>query len=150
MLWNYSPCIAQSEDPRWGRTYESYGSDLETITKLSTAYSKGLLDGGLVVCAKHFLADGNVEYNTGEKGEPEMLLDRGDAKLTNDEINELLKVYQIQPVQLQCFHDYQLEYGKVQLIVLFVDFQKEQQLSMKGYFLYLNPFSLPKYQFFLL
>jgi len=96
MLWNYSPCIAQSEDPRWGRTYESYGSDLETITKLSTAYSKGLLDGGLVVCAKHYLADGNVEYNTGEKGATEMLIDRGDAQLTDDEINELLKVYQAQ------------------------------------------------------
>lgn len=46
MLWNYSPCIAQSVDPRWGRTYESYGSNLETITRLSTAYTRGLLDGG--------------------------------------------------------------------------------------------------------
>ena len=96
MLWNYSPCIAQSVDPRWGRTYESYGSDLETITRLSTAYTKGLIDGGLVVCAKHYLADGNVEYNTGEKGDTEMLIDRGDARLTDDEINELLKVYQAQ------------------------------------------------------
>ena len=39
MLWNYSPCIAQSADPRWGRTYESYGSDLETIIKLGTGRS---------------------------------------------------------------------------------------------------------------
>lgn len=96
MLWNYSPCIAQSADPRWGRTYESYGSDLETITRLSTAYTRGLIDGGLVVCVKHYLADGNAEYNTGEKGGPEMLIDRGDARLTDDEINELLKVYQAQ------------------------------------------------------
>ena len=96
MLWNFSPCIAQSADPRWGRTYESYGSDLETITKLSTAYTRGLLDGGLVVCAKHFLADGNVGYHTGETGGPEMLLDRGDARLSDEEINELLKVYQAQ------------------------------------------------------
>lgn len=96
MLWNYSPCIAQSADPRWGRTYESYGSDLETITRLSTAYTRGLIDGGLVVCAKHYLADGNAEYSTGEKDGPEMLIDRGDARLTDDEINELLKVYQAQ------------------------------------------------------
>ena len=96
MLWNYSPCIAQSADPRWGRTYESYGSDLETITKLSTAYTKGLIDGGLVVCAKHFFADGNAEYGTGEKGDTEMLIDRGDARLTDSEIKELLKVYQAQ------------------------------------------------------
>ncbi len=96
MLWNYSPCIAQSADPRWGRTYESYGSDLETITKLSTAYTRGLLEGGLVVCAKHYFADGNVGYGTGEKGDTAMLIDRGDARLTDDEIRELLKVYQAQ------------------------------------------------------
>ena len=88
MLWNYSPCIAQSVDPRWGRTYESYGSDLETITKLSTAYVKGLIDGGLVACAKHYLADGNVEYGTGEKDNIDMLIDRGDARLSDDEIND--------------------------------------------------------------
>ena len=96
MLWNYSPCIAQSVDPRWGRTYESYGSNLETITRLSTAYTRGLLDGGLVVCAKHYFADGNVGYGTGEKGGTEMLIDRGDAWLSGDEIRELLKVYQAQ------------------------------------------------------
>ena len=34
MIWNYAPCLAQSVDPRWGRTYESYGSDLDIITDL--------------------------------------------------------------------------------------------------------------------
>ena len=96
MLWNFSPCVAQSVDPRWGRTYESYGSDLETITKLSTAYTKGLIDGGLVACAKHFFADGNVVYGTGEEGTPLKRIDRGDAQLTDAEIEELLKVYQAQ------------------------------------------------------
>ena len=96
MMWNFSPVVAQSVDPRWGRTYESYGSDLEIIKKLSTAYTKGLIDKGLVACAKHFFADGNVVYGTGEKGATKMLIDRGDAKLTQEQINELLKVYQAQ------------------------------------------------------
>ena len=96
MMWNFSPCVAQSVDPRWGRTYESYGSDLETIKKLSTAYTKGLIDGGLVACTKHFFADGNVTFGTGEQGDTKMLIDRGDAKLTDAEITELLKVYQQQ------------------------------------------------------
>ena len=96
MMWNFSPCVAQSVDPRWGRTYESYGSDLETIKKLSTAYTKGLIDGGLVACAKHFFADGNVLYGTGEEGTPLKRIDRGDSQLTDAEINELLKVYQAQ------------------------------------------------------
>ena len=96
MLWNFSPCVAQSVDPRWGRTYESYGSDLDTITKLSTAYTKGLIDGGLIACAKHFFGDGNVVYGTGEEGAPLKRIDRGDAQLTDAEIEELLKVYQAQ------------------------------------------------------
>ena len=96
MMWNFSPVVAQSVDPRWGRTYESYGSDLEIIKKLSTAYTKGLIDKGLVACAKHFFADGNVVCGTGEKGATPMLIDRGDAKLTQEQINELLKVYQAQ------------------------------------------------------
>lgn len=96
MLWNFSPVVAQSVDPRWGRTYESYGSDLETITKLSTAYTKGLIDGGIIACTKHFFADGNVVYGTGEQGDVKMLIDRGDAQLSDAEINELLKVYQAQ------------------------------------------------------
>ncbi len=96
MLWNFSPCVAQSVDPRWGRTYESYGSDLETITKLSTAYTKGLIDGGLVACTKHYFGDGNVAYGTGEQGDIKMLIDRGDAQLDDDEIEELLKVYKAQ------------------------------------------------------
>lgn len=35
-------------------------------------------------------------YGTGEQGDIKMLIDRGDAKLTDKEINELLKVYQKQ------------------------------------------------------
>ncbi|MBQ6654295.1 MAG: glycoside hydrolase family 3 protein, partial [Erysipelotrichaceae bacterium] len=93
MLWNFAPCLAQSSDPRWGRTYESYGSDLEVIKRLSTAYTRGLQDNGIIACAKHFLGDGNVVFGTGEAG---MLIDRGDAILTEQQISELLAVYQAQ------------------------------------------------------
>lgn len=96
MLWNFAPCVAQSADPRWGRTYESYGSDLEIIKSLSTAYTKGLIDGGTVACAKHFFADGNVAYGTGENSDVSRLMDRGDAVLSDDDIAELLAVYQAQ------------------------------------------------------
>lgn len=96
MIWNYSPCIAQSVDPRWGRTYESLGSDLDTIKKLSTAYTRGLLDGGMIVCPKHYFGDGNVVYGTGEDSDVDRLIDRGDAVLSDAEIEELLSVYQAQ------------------------------------------------------
>ena len=93
MLWNFAPCVAQSEDPRWGRTYESYGADLEIIKSLGSSYTKGLVDSGLVACAKHYLGDGNVEYGTGENSDVNRLIDRGDAVMTEEEINALLEVY---------------------------------------------------------
>lgn len=94
MLWNFAPCVAQSNDPRWGRTYESYGSDLDDIKTMSAAYTQGLIDGGMVACAKHFFADGNVEFGTGEVSDCDRLIDRGEATLTDAEIDELLDVYQ--------------------------------------------------------
>ena len=90
MLWNYAPCVAQSQDPRWGRTFESYGADLEIIKSLGTSYTKGLVESGIVACPKHFFGDGNVKFGTGEGG---YLIDRGDAQLSDEEINALLEVY---------------------------------------------------------
>ena len=96
MLWNFAPVVAQSSDPRWGRTYESYGSDIETIKKLSTAYTHGLLDSGMVVTPKHFFGDGNTLFGTGESRDQPRLIDRGDAQLTGEQIQQLLSVYQAQ------------------------------------------------------
>ena len=96
MLWNLYPCVAQSNDPRWGRNYECYGSDLGAIARLSTAYTRGLIDGGLVACAKHYFGDGNVAYGTGEQSDYPRLIDRGDAVLSEEEIDGLLQVYQAQ------------------------------------------------------
>lgn len=95
MLWSFSPCLSAAQDPRWGRTYESYSSETGIVTELGTSYAKGLNDGGILPCAKHFFADGNVLYGTGETLDGEKrLIDRGDAQLSDAEIQDLLKVYQ--------------------------------------------------------
>lgn len=95
MLWNYSPCVAVAEDPRWGRTYESYSSDPALVGELSSAYTQGLLDGGVVACAKHFIGDGSVTFGTGEQSEGyNRLIDRGNAELSDAEIAEQLAVYE--------------------------------------------------------
>nr|WP_288826951.1 glycoside hydrolase family 3 protein [uncultured Clostridium sp.] len=97
MLWSFSPCLSAAQDPRWGRTYESYSSETSMVTELGTSFTKGLIDGGILPCAKHFFADGNVLYGTGETSDGEKrLIDRGDAKLSDGEILDLLKVYQAQ------------------------------------------------------
>ncbi len=89
--WNFFPVVTQSVDPRWGRTYECYSSDLDIVSKLGSSYIKGYIAGGGISCAKHFFGEGSVKYGTGENS---FLIDRGEATLTDEEIEKLLKVYQ--------------------------------------------------------
>ena len=93
MLLNYSPCVAAAQDPRWGRTYESYSSDNTIVTELSVAYTRGLLAQDILVCPKHFFGDGYTLFGTGEDPQT-MLIDRGDARMTQDQIDDQLAVYQ--------------------------------------------------------
>lgn len=93
MILNFSPCVATANDPRWGRTYESYSSDSALVTEMAVAYSKGLLSEGILVCPKHFFGDGMTTFGTGEDSNT-MLLDRGDARLTEEQIREQLSIYQ--------------------------------------------------------
>ena len=95
MLLNFSPCVDAAQDPRWGRTYECISDDNELVKNLSTAYVEGLLSEGVVVCAKHFFGGGYTAYGSGEfSGNIERILDRGDADMTQEEIDGQLSVYE--------------------------------------------------------
>lgn len=85
IIWNFSPCVAIANDPRWGRTYESYSTSPEIVTSLGKAYFEGLHKAGVVATAKHFVADGGVKFGTGIDGN---LIDRGDAQLSEAELRE--------------------------------------------------------------
>ncbi len=89
ILMNFAPCVAVSDDPRWGRTYECYSSDTAIVTTLGKAYAEGLISQGVMACGKHFIGDGSTEYGTayGSNGTP---LDRGDTVIGMDELRERL------------------------------------------------------------
>ena len=92
-LWNFGPCVAVAQDPRWGRTYESLSSNPDIVSALSAAYVKGLQEHGVIACAKHFLADGGAQFGTGEG---DNLIDRGDCTISEDELMKLhMKPYQV-------------------------------------------------------
>ena len=55
-----------------------------------------MVDSGVIACPKHYLGDGNVVYGTGEKSDYPRIIDRGDAQLSDSEINELISVYKAQ------------------------------------------------------
>ena len=95
MILNFSPCVDASQDPRWGRTYECFSNDNEKVKELSVAYAEGLLSEGVVVCAKHFFGYGYAEYGSGEVSDNiTRLIDRGDAQMSQEEIDGQLSVYQ--------------------------------------------------------
>lgn len=86
ILFNFSPCVAIAEDPRWGRTYESFSTDPQIVTELAAAYLRGQQESGVLATAKHYLADGGTAYGTGRDG---YLLDRGDAIMTEERLRTI-------------------------------------------------------------
>ncbi|XP_021714482.1 uncharacterized protein LOC110682448 [Chenopodium quinoa] len=98
----FSPCVAVSRDPRWGRCYESYSEDpqivqemTEIIYGLQGVNPKGSQNGipyvggkdKVVACAKHFVGDGGTTEGL-------------DASNTVVDTAELYKIHM--PVYLDC------------------------------------------------
>ena len=50
-----SPVIDVSTDPRWGRTYETFGEDPYVISQFGINYVKGMQAEGVSCIGKHFL-----------------------------------------------------------------------------------------------
>ncbi len=89
--WNFSPCVAVSNDIRWGRTYESFSENPDLVSILSIPYITTLQKKGIIACAKHYVADGAAKYGTGDSG---YLMDQGNANLNQKDLNDnYLSVY---------------------------------------------------------
>jgi beta-glucosidase len=58
--WTFAPVLGVAEDVRWGRTYECYSENVEIVTALGERAVSGLQDGGVAVCIKHFLGEGQT------------------------------------------------------------------------------------------
>ncbi len=50
-----SPVIDVVQDPRWGRTYETFGEDPYLVSQFGINYVKGMQEQGVSCIAKHFL-----------------------------------------------------------------------------------------------
>lgn len=86
VLWNFAPCVAVARDPRWGRTYESFGQDPALVARLGAAYVSGYQGAKTgtarpAASVKHFLGDGGTVY--GSSRTDSYLLDQGNT--TGDE-----------------------------------------------------------------
>lgn len=85
-LWNFAPCVAVGQDPRWGRTYESLSSDPKIVSTLSSAYLRGLQEHGVAGTAKHYVADGGTSYGSGIING---ILDRGDTDISKSKLYKI-------------------------------------------------------------
>lgn len=80
IYWNFSPSIDVTQDIRWGRTYETFGSDSKTVSELGAAYLDGLQSEknnnlSVVGTAKHYLGNGAMGWDT--SGNPDFKMDQG-------------------------------------------------------------------------
>lgn len=69
-----SPVIDVSRDPRWGRTYETFGEDPYLISQMGVHYIRGMQSHGIGCIAKHFL--GYAETQAGLNCAAERIGDR--------------------------------------------------------------------------
>jgi len=82
--WNFSPVLDVSNQPLWGRIFETFGEDTYLVSKMGEAYTKGSqgndisTDFSTAVCLKHFIGYGNP--NNGK--------DRSTAKMTEYELRQ--------------------------------------------------------------
>lgn len=69
--WIFAPTVAVAKDARWGRTYESFGSNVGHVRQFAGPAVKAMQGAGVVATAKHFIGDGATRAG----------VDQGDAQL---------------------------------------------------------------------
>jgi len=90
--WIYSPNLDIVEDTRWGRTYETFGSDPKRTGLLGAAYIDGLEEinphsFSIAATAKHYIANGAT--NWGSSINNNFFLDQGDSTISDDELRRI-------------------------------------------------------------
>lgn len=97
--WTFAPTVAVSIDPRWGRSYESFGDDPDLVSRLGNAAVQGLQGDSLdapdsvLACLKHYVGDGGTDWETASRTEwtdwwngwgSEWSIDQGDARIDEE------------------------------------------------------------------
>jgi beta-glucosidase len=93
VTWAFSPCVCVARDPRWGRTYESFGEDPALVDQMETVID-GLQGNGalnantsVLATAKHFAGDGGTTYGSSTTGSYK--IDQGVTTVTQAQLNAL-------------------------------------------------------------
>ncbi len=95
--YSFTPCLANPQNERWGRTYEGFSEKAEDVAKLAGPYVAALQgnvkdndympEDAIIACAKHFIGEGYTENGKNQ----------GDVKMTPEEFDELLSMGVLDP-----------------------------------------------------
>jgi len=86
--WIFSPNLDVATDVRWGRTYETFGSNTETILELGQAFIEGVNTVPTMLAgAKHFVGNGASEWGTSIH--KNFFMDQGNTSLPEEELRNI-------------------------------------------------------------
>lgn len=90
--WVFSPNLDVVQDQRWGRTYETFGSDPKSVGALGQAYIEGLQsphqDGlRIAAAAKHYVGNGSTEW--GSSTNKDYFIDQGNSRISEDMLRRI-------------------------------------------------------------
>src|SRR3989339_1595520 len=91
IYWNFAPNLDVAKDIRWGKTYETFGSDTANVSKLGLAYlegTQGSLNGYFEVLAnpKHFIGGGSMTFGTSRN--PKFKVEEGDIRMDEETLRQ--------------------------------------------------------------
>ncbi len=92
IFWWYSPNLDIAIDPRWGRFYESFGSDPNLVWELGQAYigwfQSNLSNGARAMAtAKHYLGNGSMVW--GSSSQSNYFIDKWWSFISEKELREV-------------------------------------------------------------
>ena len=95
--WTFTPTLGVPHNERWGRTYETFGDDVDRVNALGNAYIKGIeSDGSTMATGKHYLGEGLTTNGTNQ-GNVELsekdYQDLVNANMDNPTVKEILTPY---------------------------------------------------------
>jgi beta-glucosidase len=91
ITWVFSPNLDVAQDMRWGRAYETFGSDTARVGTLGHAYVEGLQSAnqnGLIIAAtaKHYIGNGATEW--GSSINKDFFIDQGNSNMSETELRK--------------------------------------------------------------
>jgi beta-glucosidase len=91
IYWSYSPNLDVVKDIRWGKTYETFGSNTANVAKLGLAYLEGTQESSngyfeVLANPKHFIGGGSMTFGTARN--PKFKVEEGDIRMDEETLRQ--------------------------------------------------------------